>query len=591
MIIDELQSEQDQGRAVTSARLRWACGEFRLEVKMPAEVASGRADASPFLCASILLAMRLGEHVDVQAPVSGPLLERVPRIVDLYSSWDRSLFRSRIRVGAQLEAAPRASGIACFLSRGVDSLYSAASPRGSRRPLTHLVFCDRLEPIHSDGVRAEEVRLAGEAAARLGLPLVVIESNIRQLTDPVVRNWEDIAGAGLSCLAISMSGGFNRVVIPSSDGPRTIGPSGTSPLLDPLFSTTEVEVEHDVPQTRTAKVAWLAHQRPDLLPYLKVCFYEDRSDNCGCCSKCLLTMLALEAAGVRARATAFPAEIDREVLAELRIGRGQPQEDFRDVERALRAKGGSDDLADLIGTALERAAARPVNVRLRPDSPSFRMRAARDRLLKARKPVGAPRTTVMMPSYEAERTLRGAVDSVLSQTFGDLELVVVDDGSTVPVAEVLADVSDSRLRIIRGPQHRLEGGARATGLPARCRRPVGARLPRVGPSALRGPSSRARLHQLHDPRPPDRSRGLHRGRLSAPDGRVPKDRRAEPGPMSHRHDADGRGARSRRLRAVAPAVRGLPPLHEARAGGLAFRLRPRAAGELPLAAAEPRYEL
>ena len=43
---------------------------------------------------------------------------------------------------------------------------------------------------------------------------------------------------------------------------------------------------------------------------LKVCFYEDRSDNCGSCSKCLLTMLALEAAGARDHATAFPAEID-----------------------------------------------------------------------------------------------------------------------------------------------------------------------------------------------------------------------------------------------------------------------------------------
>ncbi len=255
---------------------------------MPAEFASRRQDASPFLCASVLLAMRLGENVEVRGPVSAPLLGRVGRIVDLYASWDPRLFRSHVTATDELEPARRADGIACFLSRGVDSLYSATVPRGLPGDLTELVFCDRLEPIHSPGVRAEEVRLATETAALLGLPLVLIESNIRQLTDPIVRDWEDMVGAGLSFLATSMSGGLGHVIIPSSDGPETIGPCGTSPLLDPLFSTAEVEIEHDAPGTRPAKVAWLAREHPEVLPYLKVCYFEDRPDNCGRCSKCLL---------------------------------------------------------------------------------------------------------------------------------------------------------------------------------------------------------------------------------------------------------------------------------------------------------------
>src|SRR5215212_5782166 len=97
MIIDELQSHEQHGRATSSARLRRAGREFRLEVTMPAEFAPGRPDASPFLSASVLLAMRLGEDLEVRGPVSAPLLERIGRAVDLYASWDPRLSRSHVR--------------------------------------------------------------------------------------------------------------------------------------------------------------------------------------------------------------------------------------------------------------------------------------------------------------------------------------------------------------------------------------------------------------------------------------------------------------------------------------------------------------
>lgn len=60
-----------------------------------------------------------------------------------------------------------------------------------------------------------------------------------------------------------------------------------------------------------------------------------------------------------------------------------------------------------------------------------------------------------MPAYDAEATIGEAVKSVLAQTVGDLELIVADDLSAIPVADVLADVRDPRLRIVR---HRRNGG-------------------------------------------------------------------------------------------------------------------------------------
>lgn len=56
-----------------------------------------------------------------------------------------------------------------------------------------------------------------------------------------------------------------------------------------------------------------------------------------------------------------------------------------------------------------------------------------------------------MPVWNGERHLREAVDSILNQSFADLELLVVDDGSTDATPEILRSYADPRLQI-----HRLE---------------------------------------------------------------------------------------------------------------------------------------
>jgi glycosyltransferase involved in cell wall biosynthesis len=60
----------------------------------------------------------------------------------------------------------------------------------------------------------------------------------------------------------------------------------------------------------------------------------------------------------------------------------------------------------------------------------------------------SPRVTVVMPAFNAARTVLASVDSVLSQTFADFELLVVDDGSTDDTLAVLAQRSDPRLRVV-----------------------------------------------------------------------------------------------------------------------------------------------
>lgn len=57
--------------------------------------------------------------------------------------------------------------------------------------------------------------------------------------------------------------------------------------------------------------------------------------------------------------------------------------------------------------------------------------------------------TVVIPLYNKYKSIRNTLNSVLSQSFQDFEIVVVDDGSTDGGAEVVAQIKDERIRLIR----------------------------------------------------------------------------------------------------------------------------------------------
>ena len=66
----------------------------------------------------------------------------------------------------------------------------------------------------------------------------------------------------------------------------------------------------------------------------------------------------------------------------------------------------------------------------------------------------APLVTVLVAVANGERYLGQALESVLRQTVRDLELVVVDDGSTDGTPAILEAVGDPRLRILRHDERR-----------------------------------------------------------------------------------------------------------------------------------------
>lgn len=56
--------------------------------------------------------------------------------------------------------------------------------------------------------------------------------------------------------------------------------------------------------------------------------------------------------------------------------------------------------------------------------------------------------TVIINNYNYDRFLRRAIDSALNQTYQNLEIVVVDDGSTDDSGEIISSYGDPRIRAI-----------------------------------------------------------------------------------------------------------------------------------------------
>ena len=78
-------------------------------------------------------------------------------------------------------------------------------------------------------------------------------------------------------------------------------------------------------------------------------------------------------------------------------------------------------------------------------------------------PVPAPLVSIIVPAFNAERFVARALRSALGQAYPNLEIIVVDDGSTDRTAEIVRSFSDPRIRL--APQtNRGQAAARNHGI-------------------------------------------------------------------------------------------------------------------------------
>lgn len=64
-----------------------------------------------------------------------------------------------------------------------------------------------------------------------------------------------------------------------------------------------------------------------------------------------------------------------------------------------------------------------------------------------------PTISVVMSAYNAEKTIKRAIQSILSQTFTDFEFIIINDGSTDNTLDTIKSFADNRIVLINKPQN------------------------------------------------------------------------------------------------------------------------------------------
>lgn len=342
----------EDGGAVLRASVTNGWRSYKLHHWVREGPVSETGDAA--LAAALIPAMRWGGTLRLDAPVSPLLLDASELIQRAFLMHSPRRFQP-VRVVAPRLAATAdepGRGVACFFSAGVDSFYSVLS---HREEITHLIYVHGFDvPLNEKRLRARVAAGLRSAAGELGLPLVEVESDVRNFANRLVRWDDEYFGACLASVALLLAPRFRKVYIASSFGPDDGVFCGSTPEVDPLWSTEAVQVVHDRQVNRLEKVATIARS-PVALRWLRVC-WENRGGayNCGRCRKCVQAMVALRLAGALSECRSFPAPLRLHLVERLPLTSPYldvfVQENLRAAEAA-----GDTELAEALRRAQRRA--------------------------------------------------------------------------------------------------------------------------------------------------------------------------------------------------------------------------------------------
>ena len=301
-------------RVRISAEVEYATSQLPRETywfDFPAEYRDQLSlSGSPWLTLLLPLACQLGEELHLASPVDATLLEGACENMRVWARWHKDM--QPISIIASLEPLPeivQRRRVGTFFSGGADSFFTLLQHEDPPNPMPRV---DDLVTIWGFDIpidRPEEVEHArasiAEVARIYGKGFIDIWTNLRLTQSENVSWGERLHGPAMIAVAQFLESRFSRVLIPSSYSYSNLSPWGSHIVTDQNFSTSATRFTYDGGGfTRNQKIAAIRHHAP-ALAYLRVCWIGATARNCMKCGKCVRTMLALEAFGVRSQCSAF----------------------------------------------------------------------------------------------------------------------------------------------------------------------------------------------------------------------------------------------------------------------------------------------
>ncbi|MCG8589210.1 MAG: hypothetical protein MJE66_07960 [Proteobacteria bacterium] len=309
---------------------------LRLWYRLPASVPAPPVLADPFLATLLVTALSLGEDLELEGPVSEPLLEAATRRLEpVFRCWGWAHGATKIRCPTVAAPDPEdddGRGTACFFSGGVDSWYSALKRRDE---IDRLFLVRGIDIAHDDDLHWRRALALTEGSAKqLERPLTVVETNVHVVGLAEVPQRLEALGRPLPTYSVDQfSGGMlvsvalvlrelaSHVLVPASWTYERLAPAGSHWLIEPSWSTPHQSYEIEGGEaTRLDKVRAIARWRPSALQRLRPCFASDRTDlNCGECEKCLRTLMAVRCCGGGDVVQGFAIPLDLERVARVYV--------------------------------------------------------------------------------------------------------------------------------------------------------------------------------------------------------------------------------------------------------------------------------
>jgi hypothetical protein len=336
----------DDGCCIASSNIKIDGQDLEFKHKVSHGPVSNTADA--FLAAGLIPAMKVEGDLRIKGSVSPKLLRATATIQDIVTSW----FPAYSSISIEAETLNNAEstdqrGVGSFFSGGMDAFYTLLKHRDE---ITTIIFIHGFDiPLYNNTLRERASKSVKEVATEFGKVLIEIETNLPECLAKV-SSWFTPAGgfahgAVMASIALLLSPQLKKVYVPSSNTYNDLSPWGSHPILDPLWSTEDVEIVHDGCEATRVKKAALIAQSEIALKNLRVCLKPEDALNCGQCEKCLRCMANLRAVGALEHCNTFRHKLDLEALTQIEKFTAPGLSQYKATLQAVKLNGNDPELA------------------------------------------------------------------------------------------------------------------------------------------------------------------------------------------------------------------------------------------------------